>query len=83
MSRPLGHCQEPETGRIAASFAGSSLLELSVAVGHRPLEWHLLTVERRTVSSWSMLPVQLGFAGMLVFAWVFDWLMGNCGPVWG
>ena len=33
MSRLLGHCQDPETGRIAASFAGSSLLELSVAVG--------------------------------------------------
>ena len=33
VSRPSGHCQEPETGRIAASFAGSSLLELSVAVG--------------------------------------------------
>ena len=33
MIRPSGHCQDLETGRIAASFAGNSLLELSVAVG--------------------------------------------------
>ena len=27
--------------------------------------------------------MQLGFAGTVAFAWVFDWLMGSCCPVWG
>ena len=30
-----------------------------------------------------MLPQQLGFAGMLEFAWVYDWLMGSCSLVLG
>ena len=33
LSGPLGHCLESEMGRIAASLAGSSLLELSAMVG--------------------------------------------------
>ena len=49
----------------------------------RPLVLHLSTVGLRIASLRSMLPVQLGFAGMSEFAWVFDWLMGSCGPVWG
>ena len=50
---------------------------------HRPLVWPSLTVGHRIVSLRNMLPVQLGFAGMSEFTWVFDWLMGSCGPVWG
>ena len=27
--------------------------------------------------------MRLGFAGVLEFVWVYDWLMGSCGLVWG